>query len=349
MLALFYWSSIEGSKPLINAPAQISAMISDTTADNLTAIDTFAMNAPTNIDQSPETVGAYLVKRCANDLQKARAAFAWVATHIRYDDNAYNSGNIGDQSAPVILKRKHGVCEGYSNLYKAIGEAMGLEVQKIEGYAKAYGYHAGERFEGSDPNHAWNAVKINGEWAFVDATWGSGHAEGGRGHLVSRKVFTPYWFNVNRYEFLFKHYPQDAQWLLVPESVSLKQYQEMPQIEEPFFMLGFDAHDILQKALAKTLPKQLPEAYITKFHVKQLGLPLSGSISESAEASFSVMCDEDVDIVVANNVKQFASMKKNGNIYAVQMPIKKGDLVITVRDVKSKGPYADIMRYKVVK
>jgi len=51
------------------------------------------------------------------------------------------------------------VCEGFSNLYYVIGAEMGLEIKKVSGYAKAYGYSQGDKFK--EENHAWNLIKIN--------------------------------------------------------------------------------------------------------------------------------------------------------------------------------------------
>ena len=308
-------------------------------------IDSFAQNAPGNIDKDPSTVAAYLLKGCKNDLQKARAAFTWVANNIKYDDYAFNSGKIGNMSAEGVLKRKHAVCEGYANLYKAIGEAMGLEVEKIDGWAKAYGYRPGEKFTGHEPNHSWSAVKVNGEWLLVDATWGAGYSEGGRGHLMSHKLFTPYWFNVNKYEFLFMHYPKDEKWLLIPQAVTLKQYEEMPFVQPAFFQMGFNAHEVLDKSVAKTLPKQLPETFPTTYHIKLVDFPLNDAIPPASEMTFTITCDEDVDIEFINDPKKWHKMERSGNTYTVKLPLKRGELQVAI---KAKGrTYSDIIKYKV--
>ena len=308
-------------------------------------IDSFAKNAPGDIDHDSSTVAAYLLKGCKTDLQKARAVFTWIANNIKYDDNAFNSGKIGNMGATAVLKRKHAVCEGYANLYKAIGEAMGLEVEKIDGWAKAYGYRPGEKFTGKDPNHSWNAVKINGEWELLDATWGAGWASGGRGHLMSHKAFTAYWFNVNKYEFLFMHYPKDQHWMLIAQAVTLRQYEEMPFVQPAFFQMGFNAHDILDKSIAKTLPKQLAEAYPTANHLKLVDFPLSAVIEPASEASFTITCDEDVDIEFINDPKKWYRMERSGNTYTVKLPLKRGDLQVAIKG-KSRV-YSDIIKYKV--
>ena len=305
-------------------------------------IDSLAQNAPNGPDIA--TVAAYLSKSSSNDMEKARAAFSWVAANIKYDDNAYNSGKIGDMSAQVVLKRKHAVCEGYANLYKALGEAMGLEVEKIDGYAKAYGYRPGEKFSG-DPNHSWNAVKVNGQWLLLDATWGAGFSDGGRGNLKSHKLFTPYWFNVDKYEFLFMHFPSDVKWQLISQPVVLKQFEEMPYLHEAYFQMGFNAHDILDKFIAKTLPKKLPEVFAVKYDLRLVDFPLSEVITHEKEVTFTILCKEDVDIEFVNDPKKWVRMQRWGDGYRIISPLKAGDLQFAI---KGKGKDYDVfIKYKV--
>ena len=248
-------------------------------------------------------------------------------------------------SAPAVLKRKHAVCEGYANLYKAIAQAIGLEVERIDGYAKAYGYRPGQKIVGTQPNHSWNAVKIDGEWALLDVTWGAGYSDGGRGHLMSHKAFSPYWFNVNKYEFMFMHYPQNEQWLQVSQKVTLKQFEEMPFVQPAFFQMGFDAKEILDKSIAKTLPKQLADAYPSKYQLRLVGFPVGAVIPPTSEITFSILCNEDLDIEFINDPKKWYRMEKHENTYSVKLPLKRGQLQVAI---KGKGnSYVDLIKYQV--
>jgi hypothetical protein len=322
------------------------AASTDSTAYDFTVLDSLVMHAPPEISRDTTVIAANLLKLCKNDMEKARAAFTWVASNIKYDDNAYNSGKIGNMEPAAVLRTRHAVCEGYSNLYRAICTAMGLEAVRIDGYAKAYGYRPGQKFVGNHPNHVWNAVKIDGNWLLVDATWGAGEAEGERGKLVSRKKFTPYWFNVNKYEFLFKHFPDNTEWLLIPDAVTLKQYQdEIPLAPEGMFMLGFDAHDLLDKALTKSLPKQLPQAFLTAHRVKLIDFPLNGVLTPGASTTFTITSDEDLSFAISNDLKKPpVLMDKSGNTYTATLPLKSGDLHIAI---KGKTNYSDILLYRV--
>ena len=71
-----------------------------------------------------------------------------------------NVENLDQDIRSVFLKHKS-VCAGYSKAFKYLCDKAGLECAYIQGRATQ-----------SDEAHAWNAVKINNHWYWVDCTWG---------------------------------------------------------------------------------------------------------------------------------------------------------------------------------
>lgn len=55
----------------------------------------------------------------------------------------------------------------------------GMECQNITGQAKAAGYYPGcfdsDRLAEGPLEHAWNAVKLQGEWFLSETTWAAGY------------------------------------------------------------------------------------------------------------------------------------------------------------------------------
>ena len=49
------------------------------------------------------------------------------------------------------------MCAGYSKAYEALLDAAGIPNETVTGYAGGY--------------HAWNLVRLEGEWYGVDPTW----------------------------------------------------------------------------------------------------------------------------------------------------------------------------------
>ncbi|MDR0958205.1 MAG: dockerin type I domain-containing protein [Clostridiales bacterium] len=74
----------------------------------------------------------------------------WLATHIAYDHT------VTKYDAYTAFVEKTTVCQGYALAFIAFMNELGMESVYVA----------------SEPmNHAWNLVKVNGEWYHVDVTW----------------------------------------------------------------------------------------------------------------------------------------------------------------------------------
>ncbi len=113
---------------------------------------------------------AALIKDKTTDKEKFDAIFAWVARNIRY---SYNSRNDVDW----ILKHRRTICLGYSGLMDTLCRKAGITSAMVFGYAKDEIFDVGDSLYVD--NHAWNAVKLEGEWYVYDVTWSAGrtHSE----------------------------------------------------------------------------------------------------------------------------------------------------------------------------
>lgn len=110
--------------------------------------------------ESISSLASGLVKkaRAIRQLDKFELLFKWVATNIQYDMETFRGQNRKSQRAPDVLKNRMGVCAGYSNLFKALCEEVGLECAIIGGWANGG--------SGKDERHAWNAIKVDDKWYF---------------------------------------------------------------------------------------------------------------------------------------------------------------------------------------
>ena len=81
----------------------------------------------------------------------------------------------------------------------------------------------------AEPNHAWNAVKIDGKWQLIDTTWGSGYVSDGAYVKQFRETF----FLPSPEQLAFSHFPQDAAWQLRSErSLSKTEFESLPEITQ---------------------------------------------------------------------------------------------------------------------
>ena len=201
------------------------------------AIDSHARSAPRSAVASPDSLAAYLCQPARNDVEKARAIFVWIARNVAYDVEGYRAPSRRDSSPATVLKSGKAVCSGYGNLFLHLGEAAGLRVMLIDGYAKGYGYTVGQMCVGS--NHAWNAVHANDQWHLVDSTWGAGQLDHDRLKFV--RQFDEYYFFTPPDQFIYSHFPEEAKWQLLPKPISKSDFEAQIHLRPYFFYTGMSA------------------------------------------------------------------------------------------------------------
>jgi len=204
-------------------------------AGRYAAADALADSAPAAAERSVAALAVYLAQAGPDELMRARALFRWIAGHIAYDIAAFRSGSYGDISPDGVLRSRSSVCEGYARLAEALGAAMGLQIQVVSGWSKGYGYTSGQRFDGAT-NHAWNAVRIGGQWRLMDATWGAGYLDQ---HSQFVRRFQEHYFLTAPDAFVFDHLPQDPRWQLLERPVSAAEYEDLVYLRPMFFLAGF--------------------------------------------------------------------------------------------------------------
>ena len=96
----------------------------------------------------------------ANDFEIALWMHDWIINHANYD---YDYNHYGPDG---VLLGGTGVCDSYSKAYNLLLRAMGIDTKRITGVA-------------GGGSHAWNAIKLNGKWYYVDATWDDPNRGGG--------------------------------------------------------------------------------------------------------------------------------------------------------------------------
>lgn len=235
-----------------------------------------------------------LSKRINNDFKtevdKARAAYTWIATNINYDIETtrrpkvfntimYFSEKDYQRQLKTHLKRKveiallskKALCEGYSAMFVELCELLNLEAKIIKGIAKVRPSEINS-FKKSK-NHAWNAIKINGKWQLVDVGWSNGFLDDTSGNWVND--FNDFFFFTKPEHFITSHYPELKKWQLIKKTIGLKSFYEKPIFYSHYFKSDLVLNE-KQKGNIKVSKRKIVLNFNQKNEKKNLFYKLSG-------------------------------------------------------------------------
>jgi hypothetical protein len=259
--------------PLSSSTTTIPGNIVDIDRSNFPLIDQYAIDTPVSACSSIDVLATYLITPAKNDYEKTRAIYKWITQNIAYDYSAYLTKNYGSTSAASVLATRKSVCQGYSELFKALGKSAGLNVIIVSGWAKGISYSLGDAIDGPT-NHAWNAVKINGGWYLIDSTWGAGSIKDG-GFV---RDYDDFYFLSPPEQFVVNHLPEEKIWQLLAKPLSRTEYAELPYTYSNFFSyglgLGTNTKGIIdtQKSLTLSFPTPANVYLIARIYQSRLEL-----------------------------------------------------------------------------
>ncbi len=101
-----------------------------------------------SVEQIVNKISEECLAKCSTDFEKAVWLHDWIADHAEYDYS------LSYGSAEGVLARGIGTCESYHRAYVMLLNKVGIDTGRITGN-----------------QHVWTAVKMDGEWYQVDATW----------------------------------------------------------------------------------------------------------------------------------------------------------------------------------
>ena len=199
-------------------------------------VDRHVENIPAFTDNDLLKLTHYLVSPFDQQEEKVRAIYHWITTNIDYDIVAYRNRSESVTEPAKILETRKCVCGGYANLFKKMAELAGMEAEFIPGYSKGYNYQMGKLFD-EDNMHAWNAVRIDGQWRLLDATWGAGYIDDNQQFVRS---VNDYYFLTPPEQFIQSHYPKDIPWQLLDRKVSRREFEESAFVKPAFFAYALE-------------------------------------------------------------------------------------------------------------
>lgn len=302
-------------------------------------VDLYTRNAPKNIENIDELV-SYFSSKQSKPIEKARMIYVWLTDNISYDARAYNVKNPGDNSPSTVFKSKKAVCAGFASLYTELGEKMGLEIETISGVAKGYEYeeYVSDELEESI-NHAWNVIRIDGEWRVFDATWGEGYGSSNKkGKLESTKNFDESWFNVDPYHAIFSHFPAEMNQQFIDYPIPFKSFLTLPYLIPSAFNSGWqNPQEILFKQ-KENKKIDIPEFY-SPINDLKLTAPKERILKKGKPNEFIIESNHIDQVYLLVNEDEHILFNKNGNRFDYVLNSKlPGEYAIAVTTIGETYP-----------
>lgn len=282
--------------------------------------DEFVKNYPQKItnQQDLDRFIDAVNKQFSSPTDKVRTAFYWISENIGYSYKGATDRNYKAKDITALIQSGEALCSGYANLMEYFCKKFGVECVTIDGAGRSLYTDVVLNPQKLISDHSWNAVKLNGQWKLVDATWGSGYTDYASGQY--HKSRNEKYFLGDPSFFIYKHLPLKPEWQLLDSAVSATQFCNWPFIDE-----GYTASNI-----TKVYPFQL---YIDK----KVGDTVQFKIYTNKQ--FSHIALESLD----NQVVERERLNTGNGYYSYTFrPTKVGefDLRVSLFNVDEKARYS---------
>lgn len=202
----------------------------------------FLTNIPSHISAGAFAAG-YLCRPYRSHLQKLRAIFTFMTEKIAWEPAGVMPADYGDQNLSVsrVLQARRGCAEEVARCVKAMCDDVGIVCQVVHGYLKAPGDVLDLELV-PKANHYWNAMLLESEWRFMDASLAS-PSNPRRALYTNISGADNFYFMTRPCQAVYTHVPYDsAEQHLVPP-VSTEVLLALPYACPAFFVNNLTLHN----------------------------------------------------------------------------------------------------------
>ncbi|KAI1312634.1 cytokinesis protein 3 [Mortierella claussenii] len=159
----------------------------------------------------------------------------------------------------VLTSRMCKTGEGFANLFAEMALAAGIEdVGVVKGYVK--GPMDVFSKEAPPPNHAWNVVRIDGTYRFIDCCLASPFHPT---HYPSRpQVASSFYFLTLPTDLVLSHFPLSLTYQYVCPSIPAQIFMQLPFVRPAFFDFGLSLPDFRKLTRLETKDDEPVEVVI---------------------------------------------------------------------------------------
>lgn len=163
-------------------------------------------------DLLEKAVGEWLsgLEAEADDYEKVKYLYEFLILHTEYELGCADSQNI----CSVFLNGRS-VCQGYAKALQLLCQRAGIPAFLVTGQVRGSG-------------HAWDMLQLEGEWYYVDPTWGDASYQQGEGQTAAKTAYPAInydYFCVTTEQLLRTHEPGEGQNLPDCTAVAAQYYR----------------------------------------------------------------------------------------------------------------------------
>ncbi|XP_045163475.2 hillarin-like [Mercenaria mercenaria] len=275
-------------------------------------VDDKAIRVPmTTLSKPIEALVEYLIEGYDDDLSKVRVLFRWLTNQpinrMQVLEHEPKNKNSALHHLWMLRTKK----QRYSNTFSVMCRYAGLYCVIIHGAVKGVNYQIGEKIDMSKHYGEWNAVRVEGDWRFVDTLWGACDLRDpgdGRGRFKCDERF----FLTDPKDMIFTHFAETPRWQLLDSPRHIDSFEETANLKNRFFELGMqvlshplceiEAQDGEVEVVFGIQPKQVSEqkfnCYISHFDRPETRRYLTNGSNNSVPIFIHKLTDSSISIKV---------------------------------------------------
>jgi uncharacterized protein YkuJ len=218
-----------------------------------------------NIDEAVEKLGPLnnfnvavitdtITEKFADNEQKARAIFYWVANNIQIDPKGTRQNDDKNILAEKVIALRKATPLGFSLLVQEMCSAVNIRCLSVDGYVKNYAAEIKQTAD--EKNYSWNVIQLGQSpetWYYVDAARASGYLD--KKGTIFTKQFTSEYFFADRKLFNLAYFPDNSAWQLGGGIKNVKDYYALPVFNNYSFALGLSKPAPITGFIKTTLKK----------------------------------------------------------------------------------------------
>lgn len=209
--------------------------------------------------RSVEKLANYIKEDFKTEENRVKALYSWLTNNVRYDLKEFYNPNrekvttfsyqtleerdkkieaINNKIVNETILKRRAVCEGYARTLAKVCSLLNIKNEIITGYVRTSINVINKPI--AQPNHAWNAVKINNKWIYIDATWGAGAEFNGKWI----KKFSSYYYDIPKRSYFKTHLPDETVWKLKVGRIDKETFYKQPIYSNSFLNSNIELNNL---------------------------------------------------------------------------------------------------------